>query len=298
MEAKSLILEGLADLKRSSVQNIIERAAFFQNFHAPQYHGKTLATYFSEASTRTKLSFHAAAQNLGLKLLDLRPETSSSLKGESFTETLKTIGCLGADLIVLRTKEENLYSKIKQENFSFSVLNGGSGTKHHPTQALLDYFCLKQSFPQTKKILFVGDTKHSRVFHSLYELLKQENYSCQICSPKNFASPIIEDHEYVENLSCAISEHQLLYVLRPQLERHEQALAIADYKEKYQINSQVLDMNKQLKAIYHPGPVTIDLELTKTVMKSSLYKGYQQVENGVFVRMAIIEYYLQKMRQV
>lgn len=255
--------------------------------------GKTICLLFWEPSTRTKLSFEHAAKKLGFDVLDFSPESSSIKKGESFEDTIKTLLAMKVDGFVIRHPEDHISKKITSmlpENIFY--INAGDGNHAHPTQAMLDVYTMKEKFNDLAnlKLTILGDVNHSRVIPSQIELLKK--YSC---SDIDFLGP---ESLISENFSPAFSdvpkgslaERDILFILRVQKERfkHDDGLDEVNFIENFQVNDKFLKNSGFTGFLMHPGPMNIDSEITRDVANSKNSLVLRQVENGLYLRAALL----------
>ena len=255
--------------------------------------GKTVCLLFWEPSTRTKLSFEHAAKKLGFDVLDFSPESSSIKKGESFEDTIETLLAMKVDGFVIRHPEDHISKKITSmlpENIFY--INAGDGNHAHPTQAMLDVYTMKEKFNDLAnlKLTILGDVNHSRVIPSQIELLKK--YSC---SDINFLGP---ESLISENFSPAFSdvrkgslaERDILFILRVQKERfkHGDGLDEVNFIENFQVNDNFLKNSGFAGFLMHPGPMNIDSEITRDVANSKNSLVLRQVENGLYLRAALL----------
>ena len=255
--------------------------------------GKTICLIFWEPSTRTKLSFEHAAKKLGFTVLDFSPDQSSIMKGESLEDTLKTLVALKVDGFVIRHPEDQVSKKIANllpDNVFY--INAGDGNHAHPTQAMLDIFTMGEiENDLTKlKITILGDVNHSRVIPSQLALLnKLSCHDVSFMGPKSMISekfrPLIEDSS--EN--CLI-DRNILFVLRIQKERFKENDAVdeIDFVKKFQVNQEFLDRTGFKGHIMHPGPMNIGAEITTDVANSKNSVILSQVENGLYLRAALL----------
>tara|TARA_R110000868_G_scaffold38661_6_gene135136 strand:- start:18306 stop:19193 length:888 start_codon:yes stop_codon:yes gene_type:complete len=256
------------------------------------YRKYVIATSFLEHSTRTKHSFGLAIQKLGCMYVDFNAEKSSLQKGENIEETLLTLWHQGVDICVLRTSVSHQFKEFKSKP-PIKLINGGDGINEHPTQALLDLYTLIDSGHELegKTITIVGDSLHSRVTHSLIKLLHQYGVKIILCGPSSYLYTEDSRVELSTNLEDALSQTDILYMLRIQKERHnspEYAEIYENYHHNFGITLERLKkLNKKIPVL-HPGPANIGVEIAADVLKSELFLGYQQVVNSVYVRMAIV----------
>ncbi len=255
--------------------------------------GKTICLIFWEPSTRTKLSFEHAAKKLGFTVLDFSPDQSSIMKGESLEDTLKTLVALKVDGFVIRHPEDQVSKKIANllpDNVFY--INAGDGNHAHPTQAMLDIFTMGEiENDLTKlKITILGDVNHSRVIPSQLALLNKIScHDVRFMGPKSMISekfrPLIED----SSSNCLI-DRNILFVLRIQKERFKENDAVdeIDFVKKFQVNQEFLDRTGFKGHIMHPGPMNIGAEITADVANSKNSVILSQVENGLYLRAALL----------
>ncbi|MDD0853057.1 aspartate carbamoyltransferase catalytic subunit [Halobacteriovorax sp. GB3] len=300
------IFESVSDLDKGQIDALLLLAHKFKNrvSHTTDFTKAkpTICTLFLENSTRTKHSFQMASEHLGGYFFDFDVKSSSFSKGENLEETLLTLKCQGVDLCIIRSNENNHLERLKAAP-PLRIINGGDGTNEHPTQALLDLFTMQEIEGDLngKRVCIVGDSNHSRVANSLIKLLPLYGVEVSLAGPKEFADQCAKKHglKHFEKSSEYLKECDIVYLLRAQLERHttgdkaaHQNLLIS-YNKDYGLNSQALKEAGTNQSIYHPGPCNIGIELTHELMRTSSYKGYEQVKHSIFMRMAIIQSILQ-----
>jgi aspartate carbamoyltransferase catalytic subunit len=292
------LLESIDDLAFRQIEVLISRSNVFKSNPTLSIFNSNpkpiIATFFLENSTRTKHSFSVAINKLGGYSLDFDAETSSLKKGESLEETFLTLFHQGINLCVFRSSVTKQLSEFR-EHLPIKLINGGDGVNEHPTQALLDLMTLFELAPNLagKTICIVGDVVHSRVAHSLIKLLPQFGMNIILCGPREYIgkqsdSPRMQTSQ---NLNESISKSDFLYLLRIQKERHESTESDSqdDYVKQFGVSLALLKKLNKLVPVLHPGPANIGVEIDSELIKSSLYRGYQQVENSIPMRMAIIE---------
>ncbi len=293
------ILEGIEDLNREQVEQLLQRSQELKlgsPARLPLKRKISVATSFLENSTRTKLSFTMAIKQLEGIHIDFDAEKSSLKKGESLEQTLLTLNYQGIDICIVRTKDSGLLTEFK-ERPPIKMINGGDGSNQHPTQALLDLYTLMEEFKvkrpgdlKGKKIAIVGDCTHSRVTHSLIDLLPMFGIEITLCGPKEFIPKNLPNHiKVMTDLDQCLRESDAIYLLRIQTERHGHQFDMTSYNSDWGIN---IDRIKKLGyeiPIFHPGPANIGIEVDSAIVNSNLWKAHKQVENSIYVRMAIIE---------
>ena len=248
--------------------------------------GKIVANLFFEPSTRTQYSFNMAQLRLGLKVISFDHSTSSILKGESLYDTIKTFESFGTDCLIIRHPMNEFYKQLNL--IDIPIINAGDGTLDHPTQCLLDLMTIKDNFGEFKglKVVIIGDIKHSRVAHSNIEVMKRLNMNVVISGPKEFC----EDCYEFQNIDEAIVDADVVMLLRLQRERHDQAITINDdnYNLLYGINKNRVKNMKENAIIMHPAPFNRNVEISDDVIECEKSRIFNQVNNGVYVRMAVL----------
>ncbi len=257
--------------------------------------GKVLATLFYEPSTRTRLSFETAMHKLGGSVIGFaEAEMASVKKGENLADTVRTVENY-ADVIALRHPLDGA-AKLAAELAEVPVINGGSGSEEHPTQALMDLYTLQKEKGKIDglKIALVGDLRYGRTVHSLAYALSLYNIELHLISPESLRMrrevlravqkkiPVTED----SNLEEVIPKVDVLYVTRIQKERFPDPEEYAKVKGVYKINLDTLKTAKKDMIILHPLP-RVD-EISPEVDNTPQARYFQQVRNGVVVRMALL----------
>ena len=249
--------------------------------------GKQVALVFSEASTRTKMSFQLAAQRLGAQCLVIDNVKSSSMsKGETFSDTFWTMHSIRPDLFVIRCAGDDPLPEVTEAS-DIPVINAGFGSKAHPTQALLDAFTIQERFGKFEglKVLFVGDIDHSRVASSDIKMLKSFGADVKTCAPENFRMKTDYGVENIEKLSEAVEWCDVYVGLRVQFERHGGealgALSREDFVNNYSLDDAHLKKMNPKAIIMHPGPVNWGVEFNECVQGDSRLVMWEQKENGV-----------------
>ena len=301
------VFESIADITKDQVDRILFLAGKFktystdwQGLSVPVFRSSLIATSFLENSTRTKTSFAVAIQKLGATYIDFNVEKSSLQKGESLDETLTTLSAQGISLCIMRTSISHQFHKFK-ESSPIKIINAGDGTNQHPTQALLDLFTMMEIGLDLKgmTVTIVGDIIHSRVSHSLIELLPLFNANIILSGPKEYLPSNISSNDHIRiipNVDEAIAESDLLYLLRIQKERHDGAAhphIYDSYPQQYGMNLERMKRHKRSIPVFHPGPANVGVEISQDLLKSPWYFGHEQVYNSIFIRMAIIQAILQ-----
>ncbi len=262
----------------------------------PLLRGKVMATLFFEPSTRTRLSFETAMQRLEGGVISMGSvESSSVAKGETLTDTIKTVSQY-ADLIVIRHPRIGS-AREAAEASHVPVINAGDGAGQHPTQALLDVYTIYKEVGSLKNltISLVGDLKYGRTVHALVELLSLFQARLYFVSPDRLRMPeeitlrlrdqgieILETDDFLK----ATQESHLIYMTRIQKERFEDVTEYEQVKGSYVIDKKFLEGLKKKVVILHPLPRVDEISPEVDDYPGSAY--FRQVRNGIFVRMAIL----------
>ena len=260
--------------------------------------GLVLATAFFEPSTRTNCSFQAAMYRLGGQVILVDAHTSSLVKGESLSDTLRTLASY-VDIIALRTSETCEGVAAATSSIHIPVINAGNGTGEHPTQALLDAFTIREELGTINGItvLIVGDLKHGRTVHSLVRCLALfdvrrfvyvSDPSLAIPADVRNAIPSrIEQHE-LSDLDAALLRYQpdVLYVTRVQRERFQDQLHYESVANRYRITPHLLRHTRDSMIIMHPLP-RVD-EIDPSIDQDPRAAYFRQMENGMYIRMALL----------
>lgn len=283
------------DISLQAIQKIFERAKLYKaaNQQPKTQPSKVAALVFFEPSTRTRMSFEIAAHRLNLRTSIFTADATTSLsKGESHHETLNNIIAMEPDLLIVRSPENQKIDKILLET-KIPTINAGNGKEEHPSQALLDAFTVLENRGtiQGEKILFVGDVSHSRVAGSGRILFEKLGAEVAICSPKKLMPQSAEwkGVQRFEDLSTALKWCTVCIGLRIQSERHSKKSLPKDYISKYRLDAKNLNALGAKAIILHPGPFVNKIDLDEEILKDSRCKIHDQVTNGVYIRMAIME---------
>ncbi|MCQ2008889.1 aspartate carbamoyltransferase catalytic subunit [Sporolactobacillus sp. STSJ-5] len=286
-------LLSLNDLSTTEINSILDRAQQIHEMNdegwaAPNH--TLVANLFYEPSTRTRFSFETAEKRLGYQVLNFSSNTSSALKGETLYDTVRTMESLGAKAVVIRHQELGYYKALG--NIDLSILNAGDGAGDHPTQALLDLLTLRQEFMMLRglTVAIIGDLRYSRVAKSDAEVLNRMGCRVLLSGPAEWQNELLPG-TYV-TVDEAIEEADAVIMLRIQHERHEQAMKMTreDYHERYGLTMERTLRMKQGSIIMHPGPINRGVELDDELVESERSRYFKQIKNGVFARMAALEW--------
>ncbi len=287
------------DLNNDSLTQFFQKVSNLQkigvkNIKASHTVAPVAALLFFEPSTRTRFSFEMAAKRLGISILTLDSAAGTSLsKGETLLDTIENIAAMKPDVLVVRHSGAQEVNEYLRES-KIPVINAGDGTDEHPTQALLDAFTVQRRRGQTKgeKMLFVGDIKHSRVAQSDFKLFSRLGMQIGYCGPAELLPDRTQwaKAQRFEDLSAGLEWCDSVMGLRLQQERHsgQDYLDLNEYIQKYRLDFNTLQSLKPDGLIMHPGPYVPEVDLSTDVLKDPRCVIHEQVENGVYVRMALL----------
>ena len=291
-------ITSIDDLSVKDITLIAEQAIKFQNSKKVKLvkNPKNIFNLFLEPSTRTTVSFELAAKKLGHNSININFDKSSLSKGETFNDTMNTLISMKPDALIIRDKNDFSPQKISN-NIDIPIINAGDGTNEHPTQALLDYCVIKSIFKNKKvSVAICGDIKHSRVAHSNIKLLTKLGYEIHLIAPSYFINksenkkinPKITFHKDLKDINGI----DVLMMLRVQKERIPRGVKnmMSLFKKDFCLQSRHLS-NKPF--LMHPGPVNRNIEISDEILDSySKSLILDQVEMGVYLRMACLKYLL------
>jgi aspartate carbamoyltransferase catalytic subunit len=285
------------DLTTAEVDVIINRALDIINnkeMYAEACHGKKLATLFYEPSTRTRLSFTAAMMELGGNVLGFSDAKSSSVsKGETVADTVRVVSSF-ADIIAMRHYKEGS-PRVASEYSHIPIINAGDGGHAHPTQTLTDLLTIRRELGHFDNLTIglCGDLKYGRTVHSLIKAMKRyEGVHFVLISPKELRLPDYMKHELGDNYSEygtieeAMPLLDVLYMTRVQQERFNDPAEYERLKDAFILDAEKMALGKESMIVLHPLPRVN--EITVDVDKDPRAAYFRQVENGKYVRMALI----------
>lgn len=282
-------LLSMEHLSNEEIMMILNRAQHFENGGNPvlqrEFH---VANLFFEPSTRTKTSFEMAERRLGCTVIPFDAEFSSTTKGETLYDTVKTLEMIGIDAVVIRDKEDEYYNELL-EGIGCAVINAGDGAGQHPSQSLLDLYTIQKEFGQFEglNITIVGDISHSRVAKSNATALTRLGANVRFLCPPAWAGNFAAAHSWDE----VLEDSDVIMLLRIQHERHSVSKNFSkeSYHAEYGLTIEREQRMKERAIIMHPAPVNRDVEIADALVECSRSRIFEQVRNGVFTRMAILE---------
>ncbi len=294
-------LLGIEDLTREEAQAILDRARDFQAPPGERYRrfdllkGRMVVNLFFETSTRTRTSFELAAKRLGADAVSITAQASSVAKGESLVDTLNTLGAMRPDAIIMRHAASGA-PHFLQRHLEIPIINAGDGTHEHPTQALLDARTILDRGKRLEglRVAIIGDIAHSRVARSNVYLLSKYGADIVLCGPASLLPPelaqLAPGVTLTTEMDEAIRDADVIMMLRVQLERqHEAAFPAGEYFSFYGLRPEHLKRAKPDAIVMHPGPINRGREISSEVADSQRSAILNQVENGISVRMAVLE---------
>ena len=276
------ILDVAKDFEKESYQNLLN--------------GRIVATLFFEPSTRTRLSFESAINRLGGRVIGFTDSnTSSATKGETLYDTIRVVSNY-AELIVLRHPLEGS-ARYASELTSVPVINAGDGANQHPTQTLLDLYSIRKTQGKLTdlNIFMVGDLKYGRTVHSLLMALSEFNATFFFISPdelkmpdeyKMYLNSIGLKFKESRDLDSSIKDADIIYMTRVQKERFSDPIEYEKTRNAYVLKDEMLSCTRENMKVMHPLPRVNEISTDVDANPKAYY--FQQTENGVYIRQAII----------
>lgn len=299
LRGRSLI--SISDLSKDEILAILKKADEMKKKTPKELlKGKILASCFFEPSTRTRLSFEAAMIRLGGNVIGFSDSAcTSAQKGESLHDSMKVIGNY-ADILAIRHPKDGS-ARVAAEATNKPVINAGDGSNQHPTQTLLDLFTIKECQGKLKalSIAFVGDLKHGRTVHSLCHAAAHFDMRLFFVSPEQLALPdeicsALKKQgikfSFHRTLEEVLSKADILYMTRIQNERLNPSQR-ESFKDAFRLTENMLAKAKKNLKVLHPLPRVNEIE--SAVDKTSHAHYFQQAENGLYVRMALLSLILE-----
>jgi aspartate carbamoyltransferase catalytic subunit len=298
-------LLSIADLSATQAIQILDTAEELSRISdgpmkkLPTLRGRTIVNLFAEDSTRTRISFEAAAKRLSADVINFSAKGSSVSKGESLKDTAQTLQAMGADAVIIRHSASGAAQRLADSQWmTGSVINAGDGTHEHPSQALLDAFTIRKNLAHGGSdltgihVAIVGDILHSRVARSNVLLLTKLGAQVTLVAPPTLLPTGIESWpvSIAYDFDQVIDKVDVVMMLRIQLERMSELFFpnAREYSHYFGLNRDRLKAMKPTAIVMHPGPMNRGLEITADSADSARSVILQQVTNGVTVRMAIL----------
>ena len=290
-----------ADLTRDDAELVLRTAEELRSLadrpikKLPALRGRTVVNLFFEDSTRTRISFEAAAKRLSADVINFAAKGSSLSKGESLKDTALTLEAMGADAIVIRHNHSGAPHRLANAGWTRSgVINAGDGTHEHPTQALLDAFTMWRHLGSLdgRRVAIVGDVLHSRVARSNALLLRTLGAEVTIIAPPTLLPVGVESWDVATSydIDAVLPKADAVMMLRVQRERMNASFfpTAREYSRRYGLDSRRMAQLQDHTIVMHPGPMVRGMEITADVADSGRSVIVEQVTNGVAVRMAVL----------
>ena len=298
-------LLSISDLNKSEAISILDTATELARVSdgavkkLPTLRGRTIVNLFAEDSTRTRISFEAAAKRLSADVINFSAKGSSVSKGESLKDTAMTLQAMGADAVVIRHPASGAAQRLADSEWmSGSVVNAGDGTHEHPSQALLDAFTIRKHLGMGGSdlvglsVAIVGDILHSRVARSNVLLLSLLGAKVTLVAPPTLLPVGIDNWpaKVSYDFDSVIPHVDVVMMLRVQQERMSDLFFpnAREYSRYFGLNGERMANMKTGAIVMHPGPMNRGLEISAEVADSARSVITEQVTNGVSVRMAIL----------
>ena len=279
------------DVNKNHLENLIEKTRSLEV--KLENLGSLALLKFDEPSTRTRLSFAIAADKLGIKTFESSDVVSAKQKGEILKHEIETYVSMGIEVLVLRTKENNIDDYREFNNIS--VISAGFGNKSHPTQALIDIstlYSLNKINEKRTPVTYVGDVKHSRVFESGRQLLNILGFKVGVFTDKKLLHDNKNDLEIYQSWDEVFENSNAIELLRIQKERLEdnEELSFDEYINSYQLTNEVLSKSQSDLAVLHPMPINIGIEISKEAIEDSKIKYKDQLLHAIPSRVTAFKY--------
>lgn len=299
MPFKHKHLIGIQDLSAADIRTILSTADSMLEISSrevkkvPVLRGKTIVNLFFEPSTRTRSSFELAAKRLSADISNFSKSSSSTVKGETFKDTVLNLEAMNTDATIIRHACAGA-PRFMSTFCRSHIINAGDGSHEHPTQALLDAFTIRQYKKRFKglKIVIVGDILHSRVARSNLFCLQKLGARVILVGPPSLVPSAFKSFgaEIETDFDRAATRADVIMMLRIQLERQQKNFfpSLREYRTLYSLTETRLARAKKNAIVMHPGPINRDVEISTPLADSNRSVILQQVENGVAVRMAVL----------
>lgn len=285
----------ISQLSDNEIKQLLHRSMDFKQGGAYPRLSATMANLFYENSTRTRVSFELAAKRLGIDVINLDSNHSSESKGEALQDTIDTLAAMGISLFVIRHRQDNLPLELAESAAEgVHMINAGDGRHAHPSQALLDMMTICEQKPDLEKlkIAIVGDVRHSRVANSLQVICQRLQVGELVfISPERWQPKTVHYGHISHHLQEGLQDADVVICLRIQQERLAlgEHLDLTHYHQTFGITESSIKWAKPDVMIMHPGPLNRGVELDSNLADGPRSYILEQVKNGVFMRMAILE---------
>ena len=292
-------LLGIAELSVAEIERILIAAESFAEVaerpvkKVPTLRGKSVVNLFFEPSTRTRVSFEIAAQRLSADVVNFATAGSSQSKGETLSDTARTIASMAPDFVIVRHPHAGVPAMLARA-LACGVVNAGDGAHEHPTQALLDAMTIRRHKGSIAglTVAMIGDITHCRVVRSNIHLLTRLGARVRVAGPRTMVPAGVETLgvEVHHALESAIADADVVMMLRLQLERQTRFLfpSLREYSHLFGLTAKRLELAKPDAVVLHPGPMNRGVEIASDVADGPRSVILEQVGQGVAVRMAVL----------
>ena len=294
-EARHLL--DIDQLSSSDLEGLLARALALAGGARPAVLTQTVVNLFFEPSTRTRVSFELAARRLGMSVVNIELDRSSSSKGESLEDTAATLAAMGVGAIIVRHPETGRCHQLAATlPPGLRLLNAGDGSGHHPSQALLDLACLRQAGLDVRDrvVAIIGDVRHSRVARSDLCLFRRCGAAeLRIAGPDSLMPEFLPAGVVrSDSLDEAVRDADVIMMLRVQHERMDQQVwpDPGSYHARWGLQTAHLALARPDCRVLHPGPINRGMEISSAVADGPQSLILDQVRMGVFARMAVLEW--------
>lgn len=289
----------IRSLSREEIELVLDTAVSFKNVLArpikkvPALRGKTVVNLFIEPSTRTRVSFELAAQNLSADVISMAKEGSSFKKGETLKDTALNLQALNAEFIVIRHSAAGA-AQFLAERLDAHIINAGDGAHEHPTQAMLDTFTMREKLGslEGKNVLIIGDILYSRVARSDIWALTKMGAKVTLVGPTTLLPDNFADMgvEISHDLDSVLAKADVINLLRIQHERQSKSAfpSLGEYISVYGLTKERFNKCKPDVMVMHPGPINRGVEIDSDLADGANSVILEQVTNGLAVRMAVL----------
>jgi aspartate carbamoyltransferase catalytic subunit len=293
-------LLGIEHVTQEDVLSILDTAeAFFEVSRrpirkVPTLRGKTILNLFYEASTRTRTSFELAGKRLSADVVNMSASSSSTTKGESLLDTVRTLEAMQPDVVVIRHGASGAADYVASKVRHCAIVNAGDGLHEHPTQALLDAFVIRRATGRLTglKVAICGDIAHSRVARSNALLLTMFGNEVRFAAPRTLLPAFAEQYgvKVFDRIEPALEGADVVMMLRIQNERLQGALlpSMREYSRTFGLNGRRLALAAPNAIVMHPGPMNRGVEIDPLIADCERSVILDQVEAGVAVRMSVL----------
>jgi len=293
-------LLGIEDLDRAEIERLLDSGRHFKSVPPRKkldaLRGRSIVNLFFEPSTRTRTSFEIAAKRLGADTIGIQTLGSSLSKGESLVDTLNTLAAMNPDIIVMRHAASGAPHFLAR-HLSTPMINAGDGQHEHPTQALLDALTILEvkGTLQGLRVAIIGDIAHSRVARSNIHLLSKFGADIVACGPATSVSKnltqLAPGVSLTNRMRDAVRDADVIMMLRVQLERQNvEVFPKSEYFRYFGLSLEHVALARPDAIVLHPGPINRGREISSEVADSQRSMILNQVENGVAIRMAVLEW--------